>query len=191
MMTNAWRMLAVVPFVLALACTDPNKVPAEAALQAAESAVSSLGEVAAKYAPDQTQALQQSLTDAKALLAKKDYKGALGAAQEIPAKAKDVLAAANAKKDELVKAWGELSGSLPRMLTALKSRLDILSQAKKLPQGMDKGTLDQAQQGVSVIQTSFDAAQEQAKGGDLSAAIAKGTELKAKGVEIMKSIGMM
>ncbi len=191
MLKNARLVLAVVPFILALACTDPNKVPAEAALKAAESAVATLGDVAAKYAPDQTQALQQSLADAKALLAKKDYKGALAAAQEIPAKAKDVLAAANAKKDELVKAWGELAGSLPRMLTALKSRLDILSQSKKLPKGMDKSTLDQAQQGVTAIETSFNAAQEQAKGGNLSEAIAKGSDLKARGLEIMKSIGMM
>lgn len=191
-MTKTARLaFAAFPFLLALACTDPSKVPAEAALQAAESAVATLGEVAAKYVPDQTQALQQSLADAKALLAKKDYKGALAAASAIPAKAKEVLAAANAKKDELVKSWGELSGSLPQLLTALKSRLDILSQAKKLPQGMDKGTLEQAKQGLAAVETGFGAAQEQAKSGDLSAAIAKGTELKAKGMEIMKSIGMM
>ncbi len=74
--------LAALPLALAMACTDANKVPAEAALKSAEAAVATLGDEASKLAPDQTKAVQDSLTSAKALAEKKDYKGALAAAGE-------------------------------------------------------------------------------------------------------------
>jgi hypothetical protein len=191
----AW-LAALLPLALVLACSDANKIPAEAAIKAAESAVSSLGDVAMKYVPEQTQELQKGLADAKDLAAKKDYKGALAAAVAIPDKAKAVLAAANAKKDEmlnkeaLTKTFGEVSAQIPNLLSALKSRLDILSQAKKLPAGLTKATLEQAKAGATDLESGLGAAQAQAQGGDVAGAIAKANELKAKGLEIMKSIGM-
>jgi hypothetical protein len=194
--------LAALPLALTLACTDANKVPAEAAVQAAESAVASLGDEASKLLPDQTKAVQDALASAQALAAKKDFKGALAAATEIPAKVKDLAAAVAAKKDELAKAaaeaakaelmkkFDEASGPLGQMLDALKSRVGILSQAKKLPAGMTKATLEQAKTGVADLETGIAAVQEQAKGGEIEAAIAKAGDLKAKGMELMKSIGM-
>ncbi len=194
--------LAALPLALALACTDASKVPAEAALQAAESAVASLGDEAGKLLPDQTKAVQDALASAQALAAKKDYKGALAAATEIPAKVKDVVAALAAKKDELAKAAAEAakaelmkkleeaSGPLGDMLGALKSRVGILSEARKLPAGMTKATLAEARTGVADLEAGIAAVQEQAKGGDVEAALAQAGELKAKGMELMKAVGM-
>ena len=194
--------LAALPLALALACTDASKVPAEAALQAAESAVASLGDEAGKLLPDQTKAVQDALASAQALAAKKDYKGALAAAAEIPAKVKDVVAALAAKKDELAKAAAEAakaelmkkleeaSGPLGDMLGALKSRVGILSEARKLPAGMTKATLAEARTGVADLEAGIAAVQEQAKGGDVEAALAQAGELKAKGMELMKAVGM-
>lgn len=202
-MTRSLRLaLAVLPLALTLACTDANKLPAEAAIKAAEGAVSSLGDEAAKLLPDQTKAVQDALASAQALAAKKDYKGALAAATEIPAKVKDVLAAVAARKDELAKAaaeaakaelmkkFDEASGPLGDMLGALKSRVGILSEARKLPAGLTKASLAQARTGVADLESGIAAAQAQAKGGEVEAAIARAGELKAKGMELMKAIGM-
>lgn len=196
MKTRIRWLAALLPLALVLACTDANKLPAEAALKAAEAAAASAGEVAAKYLPEQTQELQKALADAKELAAKKDYKGALAAAQAIPPKAQQLLAAATAKKDELLKkeqlakTFAEASAAIPNLLSALRSRLDILSQSKKLPAGLTKDSLAQAQEGAAQIESGLGAAQAQAQGGDYEGALAKVGELKTRGLELMQSIGM-
>jgi len=181
--------VAVVPFTLFVACTDAAKAPAEAAMAAAGTAVESLKGEATKFAPDAVKAVQASYTSAKDLIAKQDYKGALAAASDIPAKAKAALAAAAAKKDALVKAWGELSAGLPEMVNSLKARIASLASAKKLPAGIDKAVIARANEGVAAIESGWQGLSDQVKGGNYDAAIAKGKELKAQGQEIMKSIG--
>jgi hypothetical protein len=190
-MTKTWKILAVaVPFALVAACTDAAKAPAEAAMAAAGTAVDSLKGDAAKFAPDAVKAVEASYASAKDLIAKQDYKGALAAAQDIPAKAKEALAKALANKDVLVKAWNEAGASLTKMLDAAKSRIDILGQAKKLPAGMDKATLAQSQSSLASLQSGWAAATEQFKSGDMSGAVAKASALKAQGLELLKSLGM-
>jgi hypothetical protein len=181
---------AAVPFLFVVACTDASKAPAEAAMKAAEAAVATLGADASKYAPEGVAAVQKSFTAAKDLIAKQDYKGALDAASGIPAKVKEVLAAAAAKKDELVKAWNEVSAKVPGMVAAIKSRLGILQQSKKLPAGIDKAALTKANEGVASLESGFAKASDDFKGGKLAEAIAGAKDLQAKGLEIMKSIGL-
>jgi hypothetical protein len=188
-MTRTLRTaLAVVPFVLAVGCTDAAKAPAEAAMSAAGSAVESLAGDAAKYAPEAVKAVQASYASAKELIAKQDYKGALAAAGDIPVRAKAALAAAAAKKDELVKAWSELSASVPQMLSDLKARIATLSGAKKLPAGIDKAALATANEGVAAVESGWQKVTDLVKGGDYSAALAKGKELKAQAEDLLKSL---
>jgi hypothetical protein len=190
-MTKTWRMLAaVVPFVMVAACTDAAKAPAEAAMAAAASAVDSLKGEAVKFAPDAVKAVEASYNSAKDLIAKQDYKGALAAAQGIPALAKEALAKAAANKQVLVNAWNEAGGSVTKMVDAAKSRLDILAQSKKLPAGMDKATLEKAQSGLTSIQSGLASAAEQFKAGDYAGALSKANNLKAQGAELLKSIGL-
>lgn len=190
MKTNLKLLAAVGSLALTMACTDAAKMPAEAAMKAAEAAIGELKGEVVKLAPDQVKAAQDAFTSAKDKIAKEDYKGALATATEIPAQVKAALAAAAAKKDELLKAWNEASGSLPRMVEAIKSRLGILSQAKKLPAGVDKAALAKAQEGVAAIESGLAKAAEQVKTGGFEEAIAQAKELKAKGTEIMRSIGL-
>jgi hypothetical protein len=191
----------LLPLALLLACGDAARKPAEAALQAAESAVSSLDEAASKLVPDQVQAVKDALAAAKEQVAKKDFKGALAAAGGIPEKVKEVLAAVEAKKqglaqkqEELKKAltarWEQASGELPQLAAAVKSRLDILSQARKLPQGIDKAALGEVKTGLAALESGLAEARQKATGGDLDAAIARAGELKAKGMELLGKLGM-
>jgi hypothetical protein len=190
-MTKTWKMMAAaVPFVFAVACTDAAKAPAEAAMTAAGAAVDSLKGDATRFAPSAVKAVEASYASAKDLIAKQDYKGALAMAGDIPAKAKEALAQAAAAKDALLKAWADAGGSIPKMLEAAKSRLDILAQAKKLPAGMDKAALAKAQGGLASLQSGWTAASEQFKAGDWSGAIARAKDLKVQGMDLLKSIGL-
>jgi hypothetical protein len=187
------KALALATAVSALAlftsCAD-EKTPAEAALKAAEAAVAGVKDEAAKYAPDQLKAVTSALAGATEAFKAGKYKDAMAAASAIPAKVKDVAAAAAAKKDELTKAFATLEGSLPKMGEAIKSRLDILSQAKKLPAGLDAAKLTEAKSGYEALTKGWVEAKAAFKGGNLTDAVAKGNALKAKGTELMKAIGL-
>jgi len=181
--------LALVPFALSVACTDAAKAPAEAAMAAAGSAVESLQGEAAKYAPDAVKAAQASFASAKELVAKQDYKGALSAAGDVTSKVKAALAAAAAKKDELVKASAGIAAGVQQTLADLKAKVASLMSAKKLPAGVDKAVLAKANEGVAAIESGWQKLSEQVKTGDLTAAIAKGKELKAQADDLLASIG--
>lgn len=190
-MKNRPRLLtALIALAFSLACTDAAKAPAEAAMKTAETALAELKGDVVKFAPAEVKAAQDAFADAKDKIAKEDYKGALAAAGDIPAKVKAALAAAAAKKDALVKAWNDASSGLPNMVAAIKSRVDILSQSKKLPAGVDKAALEKAKEGLASLETGWAQASEQFKGGAVAEAIAQAKDLKAKGSEIMKSIGL-
>jgi hypothetical protein len=181
--------VAVIPFALFVGCTDAAKAPAEAAMTAAGAAVASIPGEAAKFAPDAVKSVQASYASAKDLIAKQDYKGALAIAGDIPAKVKAALAAAAAKKDALLKSWGELAAGVPELVNSLKARIASLSSAKKLPKGIDKAVIAKANEGVAAIESAWQGLADQVKGGNYDAAIAKGKELKAQAQDILASIG--
>ncbi len=135
-------------------------------------------------------ALEQSLADARGLAAKKDWAGARAAAEAIPEKARQVIAAANARKDAVVR-WSEVSYAVGEMVTALKSRLAAVTQSKQLPPGVSQAVVDQARAHAAEVEAALAAARTQAQTGDYPGALARAQELKAKVIEAMKSVGMM
>lgn len=188
--------LTVVPFALVLSCADATKAPAEAALKAAESAVGTISADAEKWAPDQVSAVKDALAKAKDLAAKKDFKGALAAAQGIPGQVKELAAAAQAKaaeaakKLELTKAWETATAALPNLIQTARSRLEILSSAKKLPAGVDNARLAKAKESLAAIEATYQKASEDFKGGAVEQANAAVSGLQAKGEEVLALIGM-
>jgi colicin import membrane protein len=182
--------LAVVPFLLTVACTDPAKAPAQAAIQAGDAAVASLTDEVAKFAPDQVKSVKDALASAKAAAAKEDWKGALAAAQNVKVDAEQAVVAANAKKEELARAaaakaaeakaaWEQAQKELPGKIDALKKQIAGLSKAKKLPAGVTKADVAKAKDGLTVIEAGYKSASEQAKT-DVPAAAASGKALVAQ-----------
>lgn len=133
----AW--LAVAGLMLA-ACASQME-PAKQAIDGIESAVSAASADAGKYVPDQLAAVQSKLAELKASFDQKDYKAVIAGAPAVLSSAQGLVAAAAAKKDEMMKAatasWTSLSASLPGLVAAVKSRVDVLSKSKKLPEGVD------------------------------------------------------
>lgn len=183
-------LVVVAASVLLISCESADKAPAAAAITAAQSALDAVKTEAAKYVPDQVRSVEATLASAKASFEKQEYKAALTSAQDVAAKAKDIGAAAAAKKAELAKTWEDMSGGLPKMAEAIKSRVDILSQSKKLPAGLDKDKLEGAKTGLATVNQSWTEASDAYKSGNMADAIAKATAAKAKAVEVMTALNM-
>jgi hypothetical protein len=194
-MDGNWRRIAVgiamaTIVLLLVACESPDKAPAGTAITTAQTAIDAVKGEAAKYLPDQVKSLEDALATARANFEKKDFKAALAGAQEVTANAKDLGAAVAAKKAELTKAWEEMSSGVPKMVEAIKSRVDILSQSKKLPAGLNKAKLDGAKAGLVALNQSWTEASEAFKSGNMTDAVAKAKAAKDKAVEVMTALNM-
>ncbi len=185
---RAFLSLVLAGWLLASCASD--KAPAEAAIKAAEEAVNAAKVEASRYVPDQARALEASLASAKEKASKGDYKGALADAQALTPKARELAAAAAAKKAELTRAWEGMSAGMPKVVDAIKSRVDVLSQAKKLPAGMTADKLAAAKQGLSDLTQGWTAATDAFKGGNVTDALAKAGPVKTKAVEVLTTLGM-
>ncbi|HEX2928917.1 MAG TPA: hypothetical protein VHV54_04340 [Candidatus Binatia bacterium] len=183
-------VFAILIGVLLSACGAGDKGPAEAALKAAEEAVNAARGEASKYLPDQVRSLDAALASAKEKFNKGDYKAALADANDLTVKAKEIASAAATKKVELAKTWDGFSNGFPRVVDAIKSRVDILSQSKKLPAGMTPDNLATAKAGLADITQQWTAATDASKSGNLADAVAKTGALKAKAVEVLTALKM-
>ena len=182
-------VVLVVLLFLVVGCASDKK-PAEQAINLAEDALSAVKAEAMKYVPDQVKAVEGAITAAKDSFGKKDYKAALNAAKDLPAKVKELAAAAASKKEELTKAWGEMSAGLPKMLDAIKSRVDILSKSRKLPANLDKAKFDGVKAGYEEATKVWTDATSAFGAGNLADAMAKAKAVKDKAVEVMTTLGM-
>ena len=183
-------VIMILAATLLAACGSGDKGPAETALKAAEEAINSAKGDASKYMPDQVRSLESALAATREKLSKGDYKAVLSEAPALTSKAQEIASAAAAKKSELTKSWEGLSSGMPRVVEAIKSRVDILSQSKKLPAGMSAETLAQAKAGLSEITQQWTAATEASKGGNLADAVAKASSVKVKAAEVLTLLKM-
>ena len=173
----AW--LAVAGLMLA-ACANQME-PAKQAIDGIESAVSAVSADAGKYIPDELAGVQGKLGDLKAAFDKKDYKAVIAGAPAVLTAAQGLAAAAAAKKDEVMKAlagdWTALSASLPGLVAAVKSRVDVLSKSKKAPAGVD---LPAAQAALAEATEGWTKAQAASTGGDVEEAVNLAKMVKEK-----------
>jgi len=181
--------LVILACGLAVGCGKYKRL-ADTAIKTTETAVGAAGDDVVKYANDQWQPIVNALASAKDSYAKGDYKAAIASVQDIGPKIQAAQAAASAKKTELENAWNDLSGGLPKMVDAIKSRVDILSASKKLPAGLDKAKVDAAKSGLDAATSAWNSAQDAFKAGKLTDALAQANSVKDQATQIMQSLGM-
>ena len=192
-MNKIKTLLAVVPFLLATACTDPAKAPAQAAIQAGEGAIATLTDDVAKFAPELASGARDALASAKAAAVKEDWKSALALAKDIPDQAARALAVAKAKKEELEKAaaaklaaakaaYEQAQAELPKKIEALKKQVAALAKAKKLPAGLTKADVAKGKDSVTALDAGFKTMSEQGKT-DVVAASASAKQLMTQADE--------
>ena len=189
-MRKTFSIIVAALLVFSLGACSSGKAPAEVAIKAAEDALNGVKAEAVKYVPDQVKSVEDALKAAKDSFEKKDYAAASTAATSVAAKAKELVSAAAAKKTELTKSWEDLSGGIPKMIEAIKGRVDILSKSKKLPANLDKEKFEGAQNGLAEISKVWDDSNAAFKEGKLTDALAKATAVKEKAAEIMSTLGM-
>jgi hypothetical protein len=182
-------IICAVALALLSSCAS-DKAPAEQAIKGAEAAIAQVKTEAAKWVPDQVRALDTSLAAVKDKFAKGDYKAVLAEAPALATQANAVAAAAAAKKAELAKSWDEISAGLPKMVEAVKSRVDILSKSKKLPANVTKDQFETAKADLATATQGWTDAMAAYSSGNIADAVAKANTVKAKAAEALQALGM-
>ena len=173
--------------LVAVAC---GKGPAQAALTAADSAVSATKADGEKFVPAEFKALADAAAAAHAKFDSGDYKGALEGAQAVTTQAQAVVTAAAAKKTELMDAWKTMEGSLPAAVASIQKKLMELSTARKLPAGLDKAGLESAKTALEAATAAWAEAGTAFGAGDVATAVAKATSVKTSAETLMTQLGM-
>jgi len=179
---NRFAQYALVAFVgVMLAACANQKEPAATAISGIETAVNAASADASKYVPDQLADVKTKLADLKASFDKQDYKAVLAGAPAILSSAQGLVAAATAKKDEIMKAlngdWTGLAAAVPGLVAAVQSRVDVLSKSKKVPAGID---LAAAKSGLADATSLWSKAQAAFSAGNLEEAVSTAKDVKAK-----------
>jgi hypothetical protein len=189
-------VLATLAAVIIAACAN-QRPQAEQAVQAAESALTNIRDMANRYAPDQLQAVDAQLNGVKDSLAKGDYKGVMAAIPALNTAISNLKDTATAKQQEAdaasakaKDAWGPLSSDVPKMVDAISSRVDILSKSRHLPKGVTAATLAAAKSGLDSMKSAWSDASNAATSGDFTTAVSKGQAVKDQASQIMQSLGM-
>lgn len=167
-----------------------GKGPAQTAITAADAAVESARPEGEKYVPEQFKALADAAAAAKAKFDGGDYKAALEGAQAIPAQATNVIQAASAKKTELMDSWKAMESSLPTMVADIQKKVMELTAARKLPAGMDKAMVAEAQTTLDGVTAAWTEASASFASGDVMAAAAKAAQVKTTAEGLMTTLGM-
>lgn len=176
-----------VALAVAAAC-ESQKIPAEAAMKAAETAWAAVSAEATKYVPDQAKGIEQALQTAKDSLAKGNYEAVIKDAAALPAKIADLQKAVAAKKDEWTAAWRTLDSTLSSGLTAVQAKVDELAKAKKLPAGVDKTAVEGAKTALTAAQQALEQAKVAFQNADYEGALAKGNQVRADVAKIVADL---
>ncbi len=182
------RSLALIA-VVAAACSN-QKAPAEAALKSTQDAYNAVRTDAEKYVPEQARAVQDGLVAAQAALAKDDYAGVLTQTQSLNTQISALGGAIAAKKTAMTAEWNTMSAGVPKMVEAVKSRVDVLSQSRKLPAGITKETVENAKAGLATATQNWSQATSAASAGDVATAVLRARTVQASIVNLMQSLNM-
>jgi hypothetical protein len=182
--------MAVLLSAISLLAGCSSKGPAETALKAADQALEGARADLAAYAPDQLQSLEQANAAAHEKFDKGDYKGAMADAQAVVTQVQTAVTEAGQKKEELTKAWSEMSTQVPAMVAAIETKVAELSAMKKLPAGMDAQALEGVKSELAAAQQQWSQATTAFQEGRVAEAMQYGMAVKASAEGLMGKLGM-
>jgi len=193
----AMKWLGLVAVALLIAACAGQKGPAEKAVADMDASVAAIRDDAAKYAATELQQVDGAIASLKESLAKGDYKAVLAGAPAVTSQIASLQQTVTAKRDEAQAAmmtatdqWKTLSSQVPDMVSAIQSRIDVLSQSKKLPKNISAASFQAAKDGLDFMQTNWTQATKQFGAGDPVSAVASAQAAQTKGTEVMQLLGM-
>jgi len=186
-------LIAAGAAALALAACS-QRDPAAEAIAAAENALNAVYEDAEKYVPERYAEVKGELVAARKAFDEERYADAIAAVKDVPAHAEALGKEAAAAKEKHVAAlnadWARLSGSLPDLLAGIDGRLEELGRMKKLPDGMDKQLLDEANAAFESARSTWGEAGAASAKGDVEAAVGKAKDAEAMAQDLVGRLGM-
>jgi hypothetical protein len=180
---RAGRYAVIAAAAIILTACAGQKAPAQKLLGDIEATVTAASTEAAKYVPDQLADVQSKFAALKASYDKQDYAAVVTGAPAVLTAAQGLATAAAAKKDEVLKAlndeWTGLSGSVSGAITAIQSRMELLSKksSKKMPAGID---LAAAKSGLNDATSLWSKAQAAFAAGNLEEAVSTAKDVKGR-----------
>jgi hypothetical protein len=186
-------LIAAGAAALALAACS-QRDPAEEAIAAAENALNAVYDDAQKYVPERYAEVKGELVAARKAFDEERYADAIEAVKDVPAHAEALAKEAAAAKEKHVAAlnadWARLSGSLPDLLAGIDGRLEELGKMRKLPDGMDKQLLDEANAAFASARSAWDEAGGAFANGDVEAAVGKAKDAESMAQDLVGRLGM-
>jgi len=187
------RIVALAALALAAtACSQ--KDPAAEAIGAAEGALAAVYDDAQKYLPERYAEVKAELDAGRKAFDEERYADAIAAVKDLPAHAealsKEVVTAKQQKLSELNSDWARLSGSLPALMTNIGARLVELGKMRKLPAGVDRQLLDEANAAFASAGTAWDEAGQAFNAGDLESAVGKARDAEGTAQDLVARLGM-
>jgi len=190
---NIRPALAALAAVLALAACS-QKDPAREAIDAAENALNAVYEDAEKYVPERYAEVKKELEIARAAFAEERYADAIAAVKDVPAHAEALAQEAAAEKErriaEMNANWTRISTSLQDQFAGIGARLEELGKMRKLPEGMDKQLLEEANAALASAQTTWTEAEAAHAAGDLETAAGKAAAAEGMAQDLAARLGM-
>lgn len=191
---NRLTRIAALAGLLALATACSQKDPAQEAITAAENALAAVYEDAQKYVPSRYDEVKAELEAARTAFNEERYADAIAAVKEVPAHAeelaKEVVTAKQQRLSELNADWARLSGSLPGVMTNIGNRLGELGKMRRLPAGMDKQLLDEANAAYGSAQSAWDEAGTAFTAGNLEEAVSSARAAESMAQDLVTRLGM-
>jgi len=187
-MIRSWSLAPSLLLLLGLAgCA---KSSANSAVARAEKDIAQLPPDAAKIAPVEVKALNDSVGAMKANIEKGDFRAALMGARSVSSLARDLSFNLNARKTQLTAAYNAAADEVPKQLDSLAAKVEELGKMRRLPPGIDAARFAQVKANVDVLRQQWTAATQAHANGEIAAALAKANEVKAKVADAMKVVGM-
>lgn len=195
---GSWRHW-IAPLVLAttLGACGGQKEPAQKAVADAEAAISALRSDAAKLAPDDLSALDESLVGLKADFERQDYQAVIAASPVLMTRVGAVQETISARKAEqvahaaqLTESWNTLSAEVPEMVDAVNARVESLVRTKKLPTGMNTASFESTRAAATDMTQTWQKALGAFANDNMDEAVGSAQAAKHKGAEVMNTLGM-
>jgi hypothetical protein len=171
-----------------------QKDPAKEAIDAAADALNTVYEDAQKYVPERYAEVKKELDEARRAFDEERYADAIAAVRDVPAHAEQLAKESEAAKAKHVEAlaadWTRLSGALPDAFSGIRARLDELGRMRRLPEGMDRQLLDEANAAFASAQSAWQDAQALHEKGDVEAAVGKAKDAEGMAQDLVARLGM-
>jgi hypothetical protein len=174
--------------LFAFAC---NEGPAQDALAIADQEIAAARPELERYAPGELAGLEAAVRQARDQVGQGHYTEALKEAQKIPARVRAALDTAAAQKEKQVAVWKGLTESVPHLQDTIATRIVWLTEAQRLPRGMDEAGFTAAPGELASLKRAWAGASAAFQGGDVATAVRTGREVEGESEVLATRLGLV